>query len=152
MSEIIDSVDVVVTTRSVLRVETLNGVRYLWRDSSVLADDGPEEKARMTDYALAIKSRRPDGATIAMIGCGFCLLGRMHILAPQFTFTAYDTEVATKRFADECGCAFVPGDWHDTLAGTFDVIVYDIGDPVPYDLLAPHLNPGGIILPERSHA
>ena len=46
---------------------------------------------------------------------------------------------------------FIPGDWRDTISGHYDVIVYDLGGDIPRDILAKHLNKGGIILPNEAN-
>lgn len=116
-----------------------------------VCDDGPETCFRSKEYYETIAAFKPAPATVAHIGGGLAIAPRLLGLA-GYAQTVYEQHEGLREFAESAHAAFVPGDWRGTISGTFDVIVYDIGDAVPYDLLATHLKPGGIILPERSHA
>lgn len=85
--------------------------------------------------------------TVAWIGGGMCVGPRLFTVT-RCTQTVYEIEPS---FAEFCpvGITFVPGDWRVTLTGRFDIIVFDLGGPVPYGDLTPFLNIGGIILPEE---
>jgi hypothetical protein len=128
-----------------LRVETLyDGERRLFRGLHSIADDGQGALADNARFAMAIRNFKPRGCAVAMIGGGFGILPRL--LWKDFTITVYEIEPRLDRFIPNW-CTFVPGDYRDTLTGTYDVIVYDLGGDVPRTELSAFLNSGGIILP-----
>lgn len=127
-----------------LRVVTLdNGDRRIFRGRRALCDDGVVERGRMAAACMQIRDFKPRGCTVAIIGGGFGILPRL--LWKDYTITVYEIEPRLDRYTPNW-CLFVPGDYHSTLSGTFDVIVYDLPGKVPLDELLPHLNVGGLII------
>lgn len=127
-------------------VEQLHGLGYrlIFRGSFVICDDSDDTFARVAK--LAIKARNLQQKSVAWIGGGLCVGPRVFDVA-NCTQTVYEIEPALAEFCPN-NMTFVPGDWHDTLAGNFDIIVFDLGTPTPEEvaLLSTHLNLNGRLL------
>jgi hypothetical protein len=122
------------------------GRHTLYVGQSAEATEEDDQVAAMARHVFAASPLT--GKTVAWIGGGFCIGPRLFSIA-SCKQTVYEIEPALERFCPD-GITFIPGDWRDNLTGKFDVIVYDLGGPIPYDILAQHLNPGGIILPKAN--
>lgn len=139
MSEILATeVDAPVRTRS-LRVEP-GPPRQLLLGDEVLATEDLVEWGRMAQQVV----RMPPGCTVAWIGSGFCLGPRI-ARGRVGRQTVYEKRPAVARFIPSF-CTTVVGDYRSALTGTFDVIVYDVGDEPDRELLNAHLAPGGLLL------
>ena len=106
--------------------------------------DNDDFVARVARFALSASPI--EGKSVAWIGGGLCIGPRLFAIA-SCKQTVYEIEPALAEFCPE-DVKFVPGDWKDTINGSYDVIVYDLGGDVPREVLAKHLNPGGVILPK----
>lgn len=127
-------------------VDHPNGYQIVYRCDKVLAMNGPDDLCRVAGYALSAKNLQRK--TVAWIGGGLCLGPRLFDIS-NCTQTIYEIEPALAEFCPN-RFTFIPGDWRSTISGTYDVIVYDLGDDVPRQELTPFLAPGGIILPAET--
>lgn len=121
-----------------------NGNRCIVKGSRVIATETDSDYARTCRFAFGAAPLA--GKRIAWIGGGLCLGPRLFVMLGVDQQVVFEIEPSLAQFAIEYA-EFIPGDWRVTLTGTFDVILYDIGDTVPYEELTKHLNPGGVILP-----
>ena len=117
-------------------------VREVIKDGQSVATDEADTFVRASHFA--IKAGSLTGKSVAWIGGGLCI-GPLVFAISDCKQTVYEIEPALAEFCPE-GVRFVPGDWQDTLTGTFDVIVFDLGGEAPKALLTPHLAPGGLLL------
>lgn len=118
------------------------GYRIVSRGGLVVCDDGDDTYSRAAKFAVDARNLR--NKAVAWIGGGLCVGPRVFRISPCAQ-TVYEMEPALAEFCPN-DCTFVPGDWRVTLTGTYDIIVYDLGDKPDMDLLNLHLNPGGLIL------
>ena len=130
-------------------VETIHageGFRMVMRDGMTVCADGQFDR----DFNLkCVRDSEPlDGKRIAWIGGGYCI-GATEAAKSPCTQTVYEIEPDLEEFCPK-GVTFIPGDWRDTISGKFDIAVYDLGGPVPYDILTQYLAPGGLILPKEA--
>jgi len=135
-----------VSVREDLTVGGEPGNRFIHKGSVYLCGESPDEKARAYDFLVSAPPL--EGKSVAWIGGGMCV-GPTLFAAVGCKQTIYEIEPALVEFCPE-EALFVPGDWRMGLAGTFDVIVFNVGGEVPREELRKHLNPGGVILPRRS--
>ena len=134
-----------VTTREELRVERNGDYWRIWYGNGLLADDSKDTLARSAEFAM--EAGPLTGRSIAWIGGGLCVGPRLFAIA-ECKQVVYEIEPALKEFCPD-GIEFIPGDWWETISGRYDVIVYDLGGPVPRETLALFLAPGGVILPKE---
>ena len=134
----------VVENNLVLNQSLGKDYRYITRGGITICDDADSTIARIGGYA--IQARNLNNKTVAWIGGGLCVGPRIFGVA-KCTQTVYELEPALAEFCPN-SCTFVPGDWHTTLTGAYDVIVYDLGDATPEEItqLNAHLNVGGLLL------
>lgn len=126
---------------------------YIRTEDSPIATQADDQVARMARLAMRIANQRlPNTARVAHIGGGFCVLPRILDLRRWGTQDIYEIE---QRIVDKAlerwpnrPWTFIVGDWHATLTGLYDVIVYDLGElsDNDRDLLNQHLAPGGMLL------
>lgn len=132
---------------SELRITTHGGggYRMVMRGEASVCSESDTDLAIEARYALRIRESHLY-ESVAVIGGGFCILPRL--LGSALDIDIYEIVPELERFRP-WHAAFIPGDWRDTLRGTYDVIVYDIGDLSREDRerLTSHLNPGGLLLP-----
>ena len=125
-----------------VRIDCSNSFRIAFNESGGIAAEEPSEYAFLV--ACALDCAPINGKSIAWIGGGFHVGPRLFVGAKS---TVYEIEPDFREFCPE-GVEFIPGDWRDTITGTYDVIVYDLGGDVPRETLMRHLKPGGVILPK----
>jgi hypothetical protein len=147
---VIESVTVPTTELPTLWIDDSPGFRMILSSKTgTVADDSPGQLKSVAVQALAsaplLKSIK--SPTVAWIGGGLCIGPRLFAIA-DCRQTVYEIEPALREFCPE-GVTFIPGDYRDTITGTYDIIIYDLGGEVPRETLAKHLNPGGKILPEK---
>lgn len=141
---VLRSADVPATTRPEVWLDDSAGYRQiLHTDLGVIAADDIDTLNRAAHFVMTIGDL--DGKSVAWIGGGLCIGPRMFALA-RCTQDVYEIEPSLREFCPD-GVAFAVGDWRNTLTSKYDIIIYDLGDQVPRDILTKHLNPGGIILP-----
>ena len=121
-----------------------HGSREAWRDGYNIAREGQGDSIAYVEWLLTLAKLGIRNGTVAHIGGGFCTMAR--IMGPRFVHDIYEIEREFKQFIPE-GAAFIEGDWRDTLIGTYDLILYDLGGIVP-EILKNYLNPNGLILPK----
>ena len=139
--------DVPATTRRLLWVDTSNGWPVVFSHSlGVIAAEDVAQLAFLARCQLAASPLR--GKSVAWIGGGTCLGPRLFQECGCIQ-TVYEIEPALAEFCPHA-VSFVLGDWRKTLAGKYDLIVYDLGEKVPRNDLTAHLKPGGVIFPPRN--
>ena len=124
-------------------IDCSTGYRIAFNESGSIASEERSDHEFLITCALAVAPIA--GKSIAWIGGGFCIGPRLFVGAKS---TVYEIEPDLREFCPE-GVEFIPGDDRDTLTGTYDVIVYDLGGDVPRETLLKHLKPGGVILPKE---
>jgi spermidine synthase len=120
------------------------GSRVAYRGQHNIAREGQGDSVAYVQWLLELYQQGVQLGTVAHIGGGFCVMPR---LMPNFAHTVFEIEPELAEFARDF--TFILGDWHDTLMGTFDVILYDTGhlpDPEEVTKLHSHLTEGGILL------
>jgi hypothetical protein len=141
MREILDRRTKVVDDNLELFIHDGGGHRMIKRGSAFICNEALEEFGRCAKLLLDL--RLPPRSSIAIIGGGFCIMPRL-LQGRGLTITVFEIEPALARFCPD-NCTFIPGDYHETLQGRYDGIIYDL--PIALDTdLTPYLNPGGIIL------
>ena len=143
-TRVLESVDVPATMRPRLSVDDAYGYTQILCNGDVIDSDSQDELVRSAKFAL---DAQPRGKSVAWIGGGICHGPRLFAIA-DCKQTVYEIEPALAEFCPE-GVTFIPGDYRDTLTGTYDVIIYDLGGAVPVELLSRHLKRGGVILPKE---
>ena len=117
------------------------GRRIAYRGSTCFCDEA-DDMTRAGRFA--IEAGKLHGKSVAWIGGGFCLGPRVFAIA-ECVQTVYEIEPALEEFCPE-GVKFIPGDWHDTISGQYDIIVYDLGGEPPTTELTKHLKSSGILI------
>jgi hypothetical protein len=133
------------TEKPEIWVDTFSGYSQILSRDGLIAADDQECYAQSTRFALSAAPL--NGKLIAWIGGGLCIGPRLFALA-ECEQVVYEIEPLLAEFCPK-GVKFIPGDWRDTISGTYDVIVYDLGGEVPRETLANFLAPGGVILPKE---
>ena len=121
------------------------GKRVL-RNGQQIASDCDGDIAVLARRLVTIRDGGFNRGSVAHIGGGLCLLARM--MGPGYDHTVFEIEPSLREFSPR-GVTFIPGDWRDTISGTFDIVIYDLGGEVPRGTLLKHLNDGGVILPKE---
>ena len=134
------------TIREELTIHCDNpGSRFVRKGAVYLCGEDDSSYALAARFAIAAETLTDK--TVAWIGGGLCVGPRLFAVS-SCKQTVYEIEQSLDEFCPE-GVTFVGGDWRDTFAGKYDVIVFDIGGDVPRETLSRHLNPGGKILPAK---
>ena len=140
------TVSVPASTKPSVWIDESYGYRALFHHEMGQIDgEDQDRKARTAEFAYA--AGRLTGKSVAWIGGGLCYGIRCFAIA-DCTQTVFEQMAECREFCPE-GVEFIPGDYRETMRGTYDVIVFDLGGDVPRKFLAKHLNPGGKILPEK---
>ena len=128
-----------------LRVITdQQGFRHVVLGNATIASDTDDQVAAMARHVVAMPAR-PN--TVAWIGGGLCVGPRIARGKVRDRQDVYELRPQLQRFCPNYA-TFIVGDWSTTLAGLYDVIVYDLGELSDNDrvLLNQHLAPGGMLL------
>lgn len=141
---VIESRQVSITETLAVHEDNGPGKRFLFRRGSPFLS---EVEGYESAPGFVLEAGPLAGKSVAWIGGGFCVGPRVFAIA-DCKQTVYEIEPALAEFCPE-GVEFVPGDYRDTMRGTYDVIVYDLGGDVPREFLSKHLNDGGVILPKE---
>ena len=142
--------DVILGARERTVIDTLRetihggmGYRMLMLGDGCVATESDDDYARYAKMFVAIRTAKPLGGTLAIIGGGFSILSRGFVGLP-YTITTYEIIPELSRYCTVG--TFVEGDWHTTLTGTYDIIVLDTGEQGCRSELEAHLNEGGLIV------
>lgn len=131
-----------------MRIIEKNGARLVMNDAGeCIATDQAETYERAARFALDCGVLDPS-KTVAWIGGGLCIGPRLFAMTGCVQ-DVYEIEPALREFCPE-GVAFAAGDYRETMRGSYDVIVYDLGGVVPRDFLTRYLTPNGILLPKET--
>jgi hypothetical protein len=140
---VLDARNVQVREEITVRGEAPN--RAIYRGDMAICNEA-DDYTRVVPFLL--DAGKLNRKTVAWIGGGFCI-GPMAFAIADCRQTVYEGESCLREFCPD-GIAFVAGDWRDTIRGSFDVVIFDLGGPVPYAELSNFLSVGGIILPKES--
>jgi hypothetical protein len=124
-------------------IDCSNSYRVAYSNGSCIAAEDPAQYASLVTWALRVAPIT--GKSIAWIGGGFAVGPRLFTDAKN---DVYEIEPGMQQFCPK-EATFILGDYQDTLRGTYDVIIYDLGGDTPEEFLSRHLNPGGVILPAK---
>ena len=128
-----------------LRVITdQQGFRHVILGNTTIASNTDDQVAAMARHVMAMPARP---TTVAWIGGGLCIGPRIARGKVRDRQDVYELRPALERFCPAYA-TFIPGDWHATLTGQYDVIVYDLGELTDNDRerLTTHLAAGGVLL------
>jgi hypothetical protein len=128
-----------------LRVITdQQGFRHVLCGQTTIASDTDDQVAAMARHVMAMPARP---TSVAWIGAGLCIGPRIARGRVRDRQDVYEIREALGRFCPNYA-TFILGDWHDTLTGQYDVIVYDLADLSnnDRDRLTMHLAAGGVLL------
>lgn len=128
--------------RVTVLVGECRGGRSILEDGNAIATDTDDQVAAMA----RLISQIPKGTrSIAWIGGGLCV-GPEILRSSHTKQTVYELRPYFAEFCPE-SVAFIPGDWQNTLTGTYDIIIWDLDDDPPRARLARHLTKDGKVLP-----
>ena len=133
----------ILDTRTVEQQLVIRGTepnRTVWWGELCICNE-TDDYQRVGRFAIAAGPLT--GKSIAWIGGGFCVGPRAFAVA-DCTQTVYEREPSFARFCPD-EITFVPGDWTATMIGTFDLIIWDVGGPIPA-ALSEHLADSGKVV------
>jgi spermidine synthase len=122
------------------------------RGQTEIASDSSEACRVLLFCAARIaEADLPPEARVAVVGGGLCVLPRVLALRAWGALDVYELEPALVRWVQEWlpvsrRWRFVVGDYRETLVDRYDLIVYDLAEPMDARRLSEHLAPGGAII------
>ena len=126
-----------------VKIDCSNSYRIAFNKTGSIASEEPSQYEFLVTCAL--QCAPVAGKSIAWIGGGFCVGPRLFVGAKS---TVYEIEPDLREFCPG-DAEFMVGDYRETMTGTYDIIIYDLGGDVPRGHLSNHLTPGGVILPSK---
>lgn len=132
-----------VTKKLEVRRHAGEGFRIVFKGEQPICGESSSDVAREAGFLRQLREAGRHDGSVAIVGAGLSILA--WLLGPAYKITQFEMEPELEQFAPSWS-RWVSGDWQSTLDGTFDIIVYDIGDRPPEGRLEQHLVPGGLLL------
>lgn len=118
----------------------------LMKDGGILASSEIGDCGHLAQIFARIDAEGRKTARVAHIGGGLAWLPKM-LLGFKYAQIIYERENSVADLIESFELPFtvVRGDWRDTLAGKYDIIVCDLYEHVTREELTPFLRPKGTL-------